>query len=93
MKEIKIEENTKKIDLFGIKKIKKMPIEEGRKLNLTAISIPGRSVGHSLWRLSVHFKSKLKDILAFSIERYSPDQIGQEGAVRVIFWLNEKDKE
>ena len=84
---LEFDSNTKEIDLFGIKRIKNTPINKVDKSKLTSIGIPGRSFGHSLWRLSVHFKNKLKDISAFSIEKYDKKNLGKEGAVRVIWWL------
>lgn len=76
-----------KINLFNIKKIKNLHINKVDKSKLTSIGIPGRSFGHSLWRLHVHFKDKIKNISAFSIEKYDEKNLGKEGAVRVIFWL------
>jgi len=79
--------DTKEIDLFNIKKIKNISIDKVDKSKLTSIGIPGRSFGHSLWRLGVHFKDKIKNISAFSIEKYDKKNLGKEGAVRVIWWL------
>jgi len=75
-------------------KPKKMKIEsitkkEAEKNKLIPLAdIPGRSIGHALWRLGVHFRERIEFVEAFSIEKYDKKKLGQEGAVKVLFWLD-----
>ncbi len=65
--------------------------EEAHSRNLFFVaSIPGKSFDHALWRLTVHFRDKLDEIVAYTMEKGNSLEEGEEGAVRVGFWAKEQ---
>ena len=84
--------DAKDISFFRDRRIKILKREEAEKLGLRYLTyVPGMAVGHAFWRFSNHFSQHVDYVEAISLEKYDKDKIGQEGAVKVEFWVNEKD--
>jgi len=78
--------NEKEFNVFG-KVIKNLSLEEAEKLDLKKIaSIPGMSIGQSLYRLSNHYNKEFDNLTALTIEKYDKHNLGEEGAVEITWW-------
>jgi hypothetical protein len=73
----------------GLKEISK---SEGIKKGLYPISVPGKCVNHSHWRFGVAHTEECNELRYFTLEMNKEDKIGEEGAVRVIWWIEKKKK-
>lgn len=87
----------KEFDYRG-KKIRILSLKQAEKENLREIAfIPGMSMGHTSWRFNVHFQEDFNNFCAITILEYNKDKLGQEGAVKTIYWakegtISERDK-
>lgn len=82
----------KEYQIFG-KIVKNLSVEQAEKIGLKKIaSIPGMSVGQSLYRLSNYYSKEFLDLVALTIEQYDKEKLGQEGAVKVIWWINAEEE-
>ena len=81
----------KEYQIFG-KIVKNLSIEQAEKLGLKKIvSIPGMSVGQSLYRLGNHYNKEFDSLAALTIEKYDKQNIGKEGAVKVTWWMEKEE--